>query len=73
MDSLEDLKMPLLNSDFVIIFRSRKMLVLLKKDSIFECFFFLFIHIQMHSLNDYINTYKKEIKSIKSGTHKNNL
>ena len=47
MDLLEDLKMPLFNSDFVIIFRIRKMLVLLKKDSIFECFFFLFIHIQM--------------------------
>ena len=36
-------------------------------------FFFLFIHIHMYSLNNYINTYKREIKSIKSGTHKNNL
>ena len=25
----------------------------------------------MYSLNNYINTYKIEIKSIKSGTHKN--
>ena len=33
-------------------------------------FFFLFIHIHMYSLNNYINTYKKEIKSIKSGTQK---
>ena len=36
-------------------------------------FFFLFIHIHMYSLNNYKNTYKKEVKSIKSGTHKNNL
>ena len=27
----------------------------------------------MYSLNNYINTYEKEIKSIKNGTHKNNL
>ena len=33
--------------------------------------FFLFIHIQMYSLNNYINTYKVEIKSMKTGTHKN--
>ena len=36
----------------------------------FSFFFFLFIHIHMYSLNNYINTYKKEIKSIKSGTQK---
>ena len=33
--------------------------------------FFLFIHIQMYSLNNYINTYKVQIKSMKTGTHKN--
>ena len=42
-----------------------------------DFFFFLFIHIHMHihmySLNNYINTYKREVKSIKIGTHKNNL
>ena len=27
----------------------------------------------MYSLNNYINTYRRDIKSIKSGTHKNNL
>ena len=36
-------------------------------------FFFLFIHIHMYNWNNYIDTYKREIKSIKSGTHKNNL
>ena len=45
MDSLEDLKMPLLNFIFVIIYIIHKVLVLLKnqlnyfEDSIFECFF----------------------------------
>ena len=45
MDLLEDLKMPLLNFDFVIIYIIHKILVLLTnhvnyvKDSIFECFF----------------------------------
>ena len=36
-------------------------------------FFFLLIHIHMYSLNNYINTYKKGIKSIKSGTQKQSL
>ena len=35
--------------------------------------FSLFIHIHMYSLNNYINAYEKEIKSIKSGTDKINL
>ena len=45
MDLLEDLKMSLLNFNFVMIYIIYKMLVLLKnnlnylKDSIFECFF----------------------------------
>ena len=34
-------------------------------------FCFLFIHIYIYSLNNYINTYKRERKSIKIGTHKN--
>ena len=44
MDLLEDLKMSLLNSNFVMIYIIHKMLVLLKnhlsyiKDNIFECF-----------------------------------
>ena len=44
MDILEDLKMSLLNFNFVMIYLIHKMLVLLKnnlnylKDSIFECF-----------------------------------
>ena len=33
--------------------------------------FFSIIHIHMYSLNNYINTYKMEIKSIKYGTHRN--
>ena len=41
--------------------------------SFFQFFLFLFIHIHMYSLSNDINTYKREIKSIKSGTHKNNL
>ena len=42
---LEDLRMPLFNVNFVMIYKIQKMLVLLKnhlnylKDSIFECFF----------------------------------
>ena len=36
-------------------------------------YFFLIIHIHMYSLKNHINSYKKEIKSIKSGTHKSNL
>ena len=49
MDLLEDLKMSLLNSNFVMIYIIHKMLVLLKnhlsyiKDNIFECFFKKFI------------------------------
>ena len=45
MDLLEDLKMPLVNFNFVMIYIIHKMLVLLKnhlnylKSSIFECFF----------------------------------
>ena len=45
MDLLKDLKMPLLNFNFVMIYIIHKMLVLLKnnlnylKDGIFECFF----------------------------------
>ena len=45
MDLLEDLKMSLLNFDFVMIYIIHKMSVLLKthlnylKDNIFECFF----------------------------------
>ena len=45
MDLLEDLKMSLLNFNFVMIYTIQKMLVQLKnhmnylKDSIFECFF----------------------------------
>ena len=45
MDLLEDLQMPLLNFNFVMIYIIHKMLVLVKnhlnyvKDSIFECFF----------------------------------
>ena len=45
MDLLEDLKMSLLNVNFVMIYIIHKMLVLLKnnlnylKDSFFECFF----------------------------------
>ena len=44
MDLLEDLKMPLLNFNFVMVYVIHKILVLLKihlnsiKDSIFECF-----------------------------------
>ena len=40
MDLLEDLKMSLLNSNFVVIYIIHKILVLFKnlKDSIFECF-----------------------------------
>ena len=33
-------------------------------------FFFLFIDIHIYSLKNYLNTYSKEIKSIKSGTQK---
>ena len=36
-------------------------------------FFFFFLYIHMYSLNNYINTYKKGIKSIKSGTQKQSL
>ena len=45
MESLEDLKMSLLNFNFVMIYIIHKMLILLEhhanyfKDSIFECFF----------------------------------
>ena len=45
MDLLEDLKMPLLNFNFAIIYIIHKMLVLIKnnlnylKDSLFKCFF----------------------------------
>ena len=45
MDLLKDLKVPLLNFSFVMIYIIHKMLVLLKnhlnylKDNIFECFF----------------------------------
>ena len=45
MDLTEDLKMSILNFNFVMIYIIHKMLVLLKnnlnyfKDSIFECFF----------------------------------
>ena len=45
MDLLEDLKMPLVNFNFVMIYIIHEMLVLLKnhlnylKSSIFECFF----------------------------------
>ena len=45
MDLLKDLKMPLLNFNFVMIYIIHKMLVLIKnnlnylKDSVFECFF----------------------------------
>ena len=45
MDPLEDLKMSLLNFNFVVIYVIHKMLVLLKnhlnylKDNIFKCFF----------------------------------
>ena len=45
MDLLKDLKMSLLNFNFVMIYIIHKMLVLIKnnlnylKDSIFECFF----------------------------------
>ena len=51
MDLLEDLKMSLLNSNFVMIYIIHKMLVLLKnhlsyiKDNIFECFFKKFIRL----------------------------
>ena len=44
MDLLEDLKMPLLNLNFVMIYIIHKILVLIKnhlnhlKDNIFECF-----------------------------------
>ena len=41
---------------------------------IIQCdFFFYSLHIHMYSLNNFISTYKIEIKSIKSGTRKNNL
>ena len=45
MDLLEDLRMPLLKFNFVMIYITHKILVLYKnclnylKDSIFECFF----------------------------------
>ena len=51
MDLLEDLKMSLLNSNFVMIYIIHKMLVLLKnhlsyiKDNIFECFFKKFVRL----------------------------
>ena len=63
MDLLEDLKMSLLNFNFVMIYIIYKMLVLLKnnlnylKDSIFECFFkdnyrlYLFIFKKKNSQN----------------------
>ena len=46
MNLLEDLRMPLLNFHFVMIYTTHKMLALLKthlnfiKNNIFECFFF---------------------------------
>ena len=48
-------------------------LALIYQDKQIQAFFFLFIHIHMYSLNNYINAYKKKIKSIKSRTDKNNL
>ena len=66
MDLLEDLRMPLLNFDFVMIYIIYKILILLKnrlsyfKDSIFECFFmnynrplfFVFLKIIFFTFND---------------------
>ena len=46
MNLLEDLRIPLLNFHFVMIYTTHKMLALLKthlnfiKNNIFECFFF---------------------------------
>ena len=66
MDLLEDLRMPLLNFDFVMIYIIYKILILLKnrlsyfKDSIFECFFmnynrplfFVFLKIIFFTFNE---------------------